>query len=144
MRPDRLQAGGKGKYLDDFEIQDPLSQLRSHHSYEHRTLVTLLRDRGTIQENERVPEDDLFDMDGELDDEHDRTDRNYAPRETRVGMLNADDDGRREFEDNSSITSSKSMEPQLAVKRKSDHSEKSFAAPLPSAVSPTWRQAWKY
>jgi hypothetical protein len=126
MRPGTVQTG-KAKHQED-GFEDPLSQLRSHHSFEHRTLVTLLRERGTIQENERVPEDDLFDLDGPLEESGHR-----GPRETRIGVLNVEDE-RREFGDDSFITSPLSQL-EAALKRKSDHSEKASSAPLPPAVS---------
>lgn len=36
----------------------------SKHSEQHRTLIDLLRERGTISQDERLPEDDLFENDG--------------------------------------------------------------------------------
>jgi hypothetical protein len=41
--------------------------MMSKHSEQHRTLIDLLRERGTIGANERVPEDDIFDDEAEAE-----------------------------------------------------------------------------
>lgn len=125
----------------------------SQHSFEHRTLVTLLRERGTINDDETVPEDALFEQD------EDR--KTGWPKETRVGDL-----AHGELESEVGLSTHKSYGPQRqdrhstrhetagqtadiagagrtnigfeipkAVKRISEHSEKLLAAALPSAVS---------
>lgn len=117
------------KASDEFESHP--SQLMSQHSIEHRTLITLLRERGTILDHERLPEDSLFTDDA--DKEEDRTPPGTAPRETRVGAYHHDD-GDEEMGFGSTHPSKQSPIP-LAAKRNSGYSEKIFGSKLPTAVS---------
>jgi hypothetical protein len=41
--------------------------MMSKHSEQHRTLIDLLRERGTLGQDERVPEDDIFDDEAEAE-----------------------------------------------------------------------------
>jgi hypothetical protein len=93
-----------------------------------------MRERGSIKDGERVPEDDLFDMDRFEDEMDDRQGNNLMnPVETRVGTLHVEE-GRREFGANS-LTEYGSTRPESIFKRASERSEKSIVGHLPPAVS---------
>jgi hypothetical protein len=47
--------------FEDYEDAVQRRQIMSKHSEQHRTLINLLRERGTISHDERLPEDDVFD-----------------------------------------------------------------------------------
>lgn len=140
-----------------------VDDIMSHHSYQHRTLVTLLRDRNLIQEDERVPEDGLFSLDHDNDGDKQPFERVPIPRETRVGALPGEDDDHEHGEAFGFGNMNSSTDPHYglgqgggahyrsqshpgpeglggpgrmpASKRTSDHSEKFLAGQLPSAVS---------
>jgi len=119
------------KASDDFEGHP--SQLMSQHSIEHRTLVTLLRERGTILDHERLPEDSLFHEDADKDEYH--TPSSTTPKETRVGAYHHNDCD-EEMGFGSMQPTEQSPMPSTA-KRGSSYSEKIFGSKLPTAVS--WR-----
>jgi hypothetical protein len=143
-----FQAGSAGK--EDHKAHDDLdgdaSQLMTQHSMEHRTLVTLLRERGTILENERVPEDALFYDDAIRDDRRAPSTNTTTPKETRIGRYDHNDfDEETGFgstppTETSTVPygfSSPSVPSTSAAKRTSSYSEKIFGSKLPSAVSRT-------
>ncbi|KAJ9114295.1 hypothetical protein QFC22_005747 [Naganishia vaughanmartiniae] len=51
----------------DYEDAVQRRQIMSKHSEQHRTLIDLLRERGTISHDERLPEDDVFDEEAEAE-----------------------------------------------------------------------------
>lgn len=132
--------------MHDGMDEDP-SQLMTQHSIEHRTLVTLLRERGTIAEDERVPEDALFYSEPSGHQHGAPSTSASTPKETRVGRYDHGD-----FESESGYgfqpaeSSSVPVLPAIptmpvaptamSAKRGSSYSEKIFGSKLPSAVSP--------
>lgn len=52
---------------DDAEASRRQRMMMSKHSEQHRTLIDLLRERGTLGQDERVPEDDIFDDEAEAE-----------------------------------------------------------------------------
>lgn len=128
MQPGPYQQTDR-KASDDFEGHP--SQLMSQHSIEHRTLVTLLRERGAILDHERLPEDSLFHEDADRDEYH--TPSSSTPKETRVGAYHHHD-ADEEMGFGSMQPSEQSPIPSTA-KRSSSYSEKIFGSKLPSAVS---------
>lgn len=53
-------------HADDAETSRQ-RMMMSKHSEQHRTLIDLLRERGTLGQDERVPEDDIFDDEAEAE-----------------------------------------------------------------------------
>ncbi|KAJ9114294.1 hypothetical protein QFC22_005746 [Naganishia vaughanmartiniae] len=68
--------------------------MMSQHSEQHRTLIDLLRERGTISHDERLPEDDIFDDQAEAESGysvgayHNRSRRNDKDSDT-IGYVGA-------------------------------------------------------
>jgi hypothetical protein len=146
----QVGSGGGGK--EDHKAHDDLdgdaSQLMTQHSMEHRTLVTLLRERGTILDHERVPEDTLF-YDNPIRDDRGGASSTTAttPKETRVGRYDHNDDEETGYGFGSPSSAyptetstvpygfSSPAPPSTSAKRQSSYSEKIFGSKLPSAVS---------
>ncbi|KAJ9096427.1 hypothetical protein QFC21_005249 [Naganishia friedmannii] len=71
----------------DYEDAAQRRMMMSQHSEQHRTLIDLLRERGTIGHDERLPEDDIFDDQAEAEaygvgDFHIRSSRNNKDSDT--------------------------------------------------------------
>ncbi|KAG7562707.1 hypothetical protein FFLO_01867 [Filobasidium floriforme] len=145
----QVGSGGGGK--EDHKAHDDLdgdaSQLMTQHSMEHRTLVTLLRERGTILDHERVPEDALFYDNPVRDDRGASSTTATTPKETRVGRYDHNDDEETGYGFGSPSSAyptetstvpygfSSPAPPSTSAKRQSSYSEKIFGSKLPSAIS---------
>ena len=151
----QVGSGGKADHKPHDDLDGGPSQLMTQHSLEHRTLVTLLRERGTILDDEHVPEDSLFHAETPGYDRRAPSTTTTTPKETRIGRYDPN-----EFEDDVGFSPSSHIgetstvpylcnpptAPSVSARRSSSYSEKIFGSKLPSAVSKTslWYMAYAY